>query len=607
VTFRKRTDLVLVYPTLADPRWLQLAFMGAFVVYALRAPGFVRTVPQLALGTLTCVVIDTALGYWRRGALIAPLSGLITSLGLLLVCDSPEVWTYPLVGALSVLSKHLLVVRGKHLFNPLNFGIVLGLLFLGDAMTVTPGRWGGGLAGMLVVGSLGVVTVFRARRLEVSIAYALTFLCGALARAAYAGTSFVTEAAPATGAAFQLFALFMITDPMTTRPTRGGRVLAAIALGALEAVLRQREIDFAPFYAAFVITALSALIPPRPSEAEAPIWKPGVVTLPGFRPVPAPGTGAGAEPRSPVPMGPQAAPNPGPPSFPARLAGPVAMAVILGAGILFQRWRREHTPHVSGAALPPPPPAAPALLFKLTEVSREVGIVFKNERLVPHPSLANIAPYLAGMAGASVAVADVDGDGLPDIYLTSQALHAHNALFRNKGDGTFEEVGARAKIGDVNQTAGSLRALFFDYDNDGHEDLLLSTTWCPRLFHNRGDGTFEDVSASSGIEHCGYAYASNAIDYDGDGYLDIIIGDYYRGVDLFNPSTTKFIWNRLTYADNGGPILVYHNERGRRFSAVKGNLGITSRGFTHAVGIQDLRGTGRSDLYFPTDFNEDQL
>jgi enediyne biosynthesis protein E4 len=282
------------------------------------------------------------------------------------------------------------------------------------------------------------------------------------------------------------------------------------------------------------------------------------------------------------------------------------VAAVLGGGGLYRAWRYRQTPHLSGTGVPDAPAsAAPA--FDLREAAREVGLVHRHERLVPHPSIANIGPMLAGLAGAAASVVDYDGDGRPDVYLTSQNKGSRNALFRNKGDGTFEDVSDRAGLGDVNQKAGSLRALFFDWDNDGRRDLLLSTTFCPRVFHNKGDGTFEDVSEKSGIDHCGYAYASNAVDYDGDGFLDVIVGDYYAPVDFFAPSTTKFVYNRFYYADNGGPILVYHNERDGTFKRVPDNLGIKSRGFTHAVGIYDLRGTGRPDLYFATDFNADQL
>jgi enediyne biosynthesis protein E4 len=276
----------------------------------------------------------------------------------------------------------------------------------------------------------------------------------------------------------------------------------------------------------------------------------------------------------------------------------VLMILFFGGGWKYREWR---------AANPDGDLPDVDLSFKLTDATAEVKLNHTHVAMIPHKSVANIGPFLTGLAGASVAVVDYDDDGWPDIYFTSSGQGAKNQLYKNQHDGTFAEVGEQAGIADVNATTGSLRALFFDYDNDGHKDLVLSTTFCPRVFHNEGGGKFTEVKDAGGVDYCGYVYASNAVDYDGDGYLDLIIGGYYKPVDLLNPSTTKFMWWTFFSADNGGPVIVYHNEKGKGFKRAEGNLGITSPGWTHAVGIYDLRGTGKPDIYLATDFNTDRV
>ena len=288
-----------------------------------------------------------------------------------------------------------------------------------------------------------------------------------------------------------------------------------------------------------------------------------------------------------------------------RSLGLVVVAAALSSGLLAQRLRYRAVAHAPSA--PGLPPAAGPLPFSLTEAASAAGLVHAHGKLDIHPSLANVAPFVAALAGAGAAVADVDGDGWPDVYLTSAQRGSRNHLYHNNHDGTFTDVSDAAGLGDVNKDAGTLRALFFDYDNDGRPDLLLTTGWCPRLFHNEGGGRFKDVTAPSGLDHCGLAVAANVLDYDNDGFLDLVIADYWPNVNLYHPETTAFMPNNWVAADNGGPITVYHNEGGRRFTRVPGALGIKSRGWTQAIGAYDLRGTGRLDLYFGTDYGLDQV
>ncbi|MDE2292034.1 MAG: CRTAC1 family protein [Elusimicrobia bacterium] len=288
------------------------------------------------------------------------------------------------------------------------------------------------------------------------------------------------------------------------------------------------------------------------------------------------------------------------PTAPAKRAlGLAVAAAVLGAGSLFYR---RLLPGPAPAPAERPRPGAP---FSLVEDSARAGLVFKNEEFVPAPALANVAPWL-GSIGAGVAVADVDGDGRPDVFVTNNRLGSKSALFMNQGNGTFKDEAARAGLADVSEGEAALRPLFFDWDNDGRPDLLLTTTWCARAFHNEGGGRFREVPDAAGIHFCGYAVASAAIDYDGDGLLDVVIAGYFPPVRFTHPRSTRVMQESNTNADNGGEIAVFHNDGGGRFHRAPGDLGLKGGRWTLAIGVWDFDGDGRPDLYLATDYSQDR-
>src|SRR5436190_1515799 len=129
--------------------------------------------------------------------------------------------------------------------------------------------------------------------------------------------------------------------------------------------------------------------------------------------------------------------------------------------------------------------------------------------------------------GAGVAVADFDRDGLPDLYVVNSAEGSRNCLYRNKGDGTFEDVAEKMGVADLNRpgSGACMGAVWGDYDNDGYEDLLVYRWGKPSLFHNDKGKKFSPASA--GLPP--WVNANNALwfDYDRDGRLDLFLAGYY--------------------------------------------------------------------------------
>ena len=124
--------------------------------------------------------------------------------------------------------------------------------------------------------------------------------------------------------------------------------------------------------------------------------------------------------------------------------------------------------------------------------------------------------------GCGVVVGDFDGDGYDDMYFLNQL--GKNALYRNKQDGTFEDVTAKAGVGLGDRVC--VGATFADYDNSGRQSLYVTSTRGGNvLFRNKGDGTFKDVTEKVGLKQAITTHSQTAIffDYDNDGYLDLFV------------------------------------------------------------------------------------
>ncbi len=208
----------------------------------------------------------------------------------------------------------------------------------------------------------------------------------------------------------------------------------------------------------------------------------------------------------------------------------------------------------------------------------------------------------AGLAvvghSGGVVMQDMDGDGLLDLVLTSSGPLDQMHFFHNNGDGSFADRTAQAGL--LGETGG-LNLVPTDYDNDGHIDLLvLRGGWWGRfgeypmsLLHNRGDGTFEDVTVKAGLYSAHPTQTAAWADFDGDGFLDLFVG-HESGPGMTAATNAGSLANA---ASDVHPSQLFHNNHDGTFTEVGAAMGLANLGFVKGVAWGDFNNDGRPDLY----------
>ena len=152
-------------------------------------------------------------------------SAYISGISIGMLVRSPEFWPYALCSAISITSKYVLRVDGRHIWNPSNFGIVAMLVLASDTVAGLSVQWGNTLLPMVVVWCFGAVIIHALGRFHITLTYVASFLAfAARARGWSPAIRCLAEVAPITGPMYQLFIFFMITDPKTTVRAEVGAV-----------------------------------------------------------------------------------------------------------------------------------------------------------------------------------------------------------------------------------------------------------------------------------------------------------------------------------------------------------------------------------------------
>lgn len=565
-----------------DPRpWFAL-LLGTYVICGLTFLGFGRTPWQVALVITTALLADFLGNLLLRKRRGFPWSGLITGCGLSLLLDyGSNPWLPMLPPLLAIGSKHLFTVNGRHVYNPGLFGIVASITLGGGLVSAAPAyQWGGTWAvALFVVGLAMVVIMPKIGRSWLVGSFLVFYLLQTALRAWVTRFHVPPEAiwlGTLSAPAFFLFTFYMLTDPATSPPGRKAQIGVAAAVTLVDLLFHFRHSYYTLFFAAFTVqTTLFA-------------WK-----FLKHR------------------------------QFLDRKS--LAIRGGLAAGLL----------------------AIAMLLLRTPRgVTEDPGFAWVEKEVFPSqqgtvltdidPRLQHVGKWILSI-GDAVAVADVDGDGLQDVFLTRPMKRAEDrcTLFRNLGGLRFERMEIPALKAVRHDPAGcglASCAVFADIDNDGDPDLFLGIGFgTSRLFRNErvetGKTTFTDISKEAGIRGHHTCVAAMFFDPDRDGDLDLLLGnsitpylpDYAEPTPLnpFRLQQPAYAGDRRMFhfmhqswhkAANGGLNQFYRNRGDGSFvleDIVK--LGMPETHWTLALNSADFDGDGWPDIYAASDFGPDDI
>jgi hypothetical protein len=257
--------------------------------------------------------------------------------------------------------------------------------------------------------------------------------------------------------------------------------------------------------------------------------------------------------------------------------------------------------------------AAPAPRVTFEDITARAGITFK------HTFGDDELSSLVEATGVGCAFLDYDNDGWLDIYLVSGCRlvglsdptpnaevlkHATDRLYRNRGDGTFEDVTVKAGILPGGYGVG---VLVGDYDNDGYPDIYVSHYGTNRLYHNNRNGTFTECAREAGVAETGFSVGACFLDYDNDGKLDLFVGKYVQYDDAYNRQHGKVnnFPGPLAYPPSISQL--YHNEGNGKFTNVTVAADIKAPGRAMGVGSFDYDEDGWPDIFVSNDAMENHL
>jgi len=243
-----------------DNRYIAPLFITFILVVGHLFYGILESYERTAIAIVCALITELVLGRIFFGKWLNLSSAYISGISVGILLRSPAFWPYALCSVLSIMSKYVLRVKGRHLWNPSNFGICVLLFLAPESVAALSVQWGNFKWPLIVIWVLGSIIIYRAKRFHISATYVVSFFAFAFLRSMITGDPWRAEIAPITGPMYQLFVFFMITDPKTTVKSKKWQCVVVFCVAFVEMLLRLNQVVHAPLYALFLVGPAAMLI-----------------------------------------------------------------------------------------------------------------------------------------------------------------------------------------------------------------------------------------------------------------------------------------------------------------------------------------------------------
>ncbi|MCK6612218.1 MAG: FG-GAP-like repeat-containing protein [Bacteroidia bacterium] len=585
-------------PSIKDVRWVAFGLLGSYLIMGFSFLGFSRQPLQVLFILALGAILETVFNGFVKGKKAFPLSALISCLSLSIILNYSLGYQYLWIPVFAtVASKYLFTLNNRHFFNPSLFGIFFCLTFTENLVNLAPSyQWYGTAESSWLMGSFvvtGAVLFFikRIDRYWLSLSFLFFFALQSLLRAYIVRYIIPPETlfiGAITSPAFYLFTFYMITDPGTSPPKKSEQIWLGFFIALADLLYHTRFSLYTFFFAGITVASIRFAIKHYKAYRENP-WP----ILPFMQ------------------------------SFAARSLGIAFVGFVLFSSFTFRSFDTLSSTLTAGLSLEFIPENQTGIQAQKSDLLNQV-----DDRL------KHVAKWILSV-GDAVAVADVNNDGLQDLFFTQILKDSSSKakLYLNQGDFRFEkiaipEVEKYLNHPEVNGVPAT--PVFFDMDNDGDQDLFLGFGFSQsHLYENQlvqtGMLAFKEVNNPWLKRESTICLAANVLDFNRDGKLDLLLAntlppyfkDYPKKVpfNIFNLPQPEFPGDRRMLhfmheswhnACNGGKKVLLMNSGSKGFVALNSDkLGMPETHWNLAIGTGDINQDGWTDVYVASDFGHD--